>query len=90
MSITRTTVSIDSGLLDTAKQLAAEQNRTLGQLMAEALRSHMVNTASAPRQPVVLPTAGQGGVRPGVTLNSNAALFALLDDADEARWSSPM
>jgi len=89
MSITRTTISIDSRLLSTAKRVAVERRRTLGQLISEALRSHLVETAAPARGAVVLPTAGQGGVRPGIDLNRNADLFGLLDQEEAARWSSP-
>jgi len=91
MSITRTTISLDSGVLSTAKKLAAQQNRTLGQLMTEALQRHITDTRSdsQPHQ-VILPTSGHGGLRPGINLSSNTETFAILDEEDIARWSSQM
>ncbi len=90
MSITRTTISLDDSLLATARQLAAGENRTLGQFVAEALRHHIASRATTSPRAVTLPTSGQGGLKPGVNLNSNAAISDLLDDEDVTRWSSPM
>ncbi len=89
MSITRTTVSLDSGLLATAKHVADQQKRTLSQLVTEALQSLLAKSASVQPQKVVLPTSGHGGLRPGVNLNSNTELASLLDEGD-AQWSSRM
>ncbi|MCL2464281.1 MAG: type II toxin-antitoxin system VapB family antitoxin [Micrococcales bacterium] len=95
MSITRTTISIDAGLLATARRIAGERNRTLGQLVTEALQRHIVANAPSTPQRVVLPTAGMGGVRSGINLNSNAEMSAMLDSAmldeeDGTPWSSRM
>ena len=91
MSITRTTVAIDDGLLATAKHLAAERHHTLGDLVTAALQQHIADSL-VPRsdQPIVLPTSGRGGVRPGVNLSSNAEIAALLDEEDQGLWSSQM
>ena len=91
MSITRTTVALDSGVLGTAKKLATEQNLTLGQLITEALQRHIIDTSprNQPHQ-VILPTSGHGGLRPGINLNSNAEISAILDQEDIERWSSQM
>ena len=91
MSITRTTISIDSGMLNLAKRLAVQQDCTLGQLITEALQRYITDTASdrKPRQ-VTLPTSGRGGLRPGINLDSNAEISAILDEEDIARWSSQM
>ncbi|MCL2787460.1 MAG: hypothetical protein FWD59_03050 [Micrococcales bacterium] len=86
MSTTRTTVAIDSGLLSTAKDLATLRHQTLGVLIEESLRAHLVApTPSADDTP--LPTFKSGGLRPGIDPSSSADLFAILDDEDMARWS---
>ena len=87
MSITRTTVSLDSGLLGTVKDLAARQNRTLGEVFTEALQRHVSEATHQIPSRVILPTSGHGGLRPGVSLNSGAELSALLDEQDLSRWS---
>jgi len=92
MSITRTTISIDAGLLATAKQVAYERHLTLGQLIGKALQRLMVEapTVDAAVTPVMIRTSGRGGVRPGININSNAELFEMMDEEDMARWSSQM
>ncbi|MCL2653804.1 MAG: hypothetical protein FWD63_08480 [Propionibacteriaceae bacterium] len=94
MSITRTTISIDSGLLVTAKQVADERRQTLGQLLTRALQQYIVETTTADAAvtslPVMIRTSGRGGVRPGININSNAELFEMMDEEDMARWSSQM
>ncbi len=86
MSITRTTIAVDSGVLETAKQVAARQQRTLGQLVTEALQRQFAQGLSTERREVALPVAGSGGLRPGVNLNSNAELSAAMDEEDVNRW----
>jgi len=81
MSITRTTISIDEGLLKTAKNTARRNNQTLGQLIAEAVQRHIVDSVDPQGiRKIVLSTAGHGGVRPGVNISSNAELSELLDE----------
>ena len=74
------TISIDSGLLETVKQVAMQRGCTLGQFVTEALEHRLTEASSfeAPRA-VSLPTSGQGGLCPGVNLSSNAEISALLD-----------
>ena len=75
----RTTVRLDDRLLADAKRYAAQSGRTLTSLIDEGLREVLARGA-APRQtaPVELPTGG-GGLQPGVTLDSNAALLEVMD-----------
>lgn len=80
MSITRTTISIDEGLLETAKGIAAQRNLTLGQLITTAVQRQILDETEQSRPGKVhLTTSGHGGLRPGVNLNSNAELSELLD-----------
>ncbi|MCL2482146.1 MAG: hypothetical protein FWF43_01765 [Propionibacteriaceae bacterium] len=80
MHTMRTTITIDKGLLSTAKAAAARDNLTLGQLISDALQHHMADTAVLVNRRVTLPTTGRGGVRPGVNISSNSEIFDLLDD----------
>lgn len=75
----RTTLSIDSSLLERAKKRAAEREQTLGQYVEDAVRRDLVappHERSAP----TLPTFTRGtGMRPGLDPSSNRALFDALD-----------
>ena len=82
MSIMRTTVAIDDHLLASAKDEARARGLTLGRLMEEALRHELARRSeseSVPR-PAVPVFRGGGGVRPGVDISSNRALYEALDD----------
>jgi hypothetical protein len=76
----RTTVRLDDRLLADAKRYATQSGRTLTSLIDEGLREVLARGA-APRQaaPVELLTGGGGGLRPGVALDSNAALLEVMD-----------
>jgi hypothetical protein len=76
----RTTVSIADELLESAKRRAKERGKTLGALVEDALRRELaVNYESADRPPVPI-FRGGNGLRPGVDLTSNRALYELLDE----------
>ena len=76
----RTTVRLDDRLLADAKRHAAQSGRTLTSLIDEGLRDVLErHAAPSPTQPVELPTGGRGGLRSGVTLDSNAALLEVMD-----------
>ena len=74
----RTTVNIDDRLLQTAKDLAAARNQTLGSVVEDALRREMSRQrgATGPDLPVF---RGGNGPRPGVDLRSNRALEEFFD-----------
>jgi len=77
----RTTVNIDDALLAKARVLAAETGRSLGDVVDDALRSLLAMRERQPaRQPVVLPTYGGSGLRPGVDLEDKNALEEVMDD----------
>jgi hypothetical protein len=77
----RTTVRLDEALLSRAKAHAAREHRTLTSLVEEGLTLVLERPRREPRKRVVLPiSTADGGVRPGVDLNSNAALLDLLDE----------
>ncbi len=74
----RTTLAIDDQLLIAARQRARERGQTLGQVVEDALRSHLAGRGDA--APVPIPVfSGGGGPRPGVDLTSNRALREALD-----------
>ncbi len=78
----RTTVNIDARLLAEAKARAVARNRTLGEVVDDALRMLLVERAepAAARPPGVLPTDGGSGLQPGVDLEDREALAELLGD----------
>ena len=76
----RTTVRLDDRLLADAKRYAAQSGRTLTSLIDEGLREVLARgAASRQAAPVELSTGGSGGLKPGVTLDSNAALLEVMD-----------
>jgi len=79
----RTTVRLDEDLLREAKLLAAQERTTLTALLEQALREMLARKRQAHNRPrVALPTSEGWGLRPGVDLNSNAALLDLMDSPD--------
>lgn len=82
----RTTINIDDALLAEAKQVAARTGRSLTAVVEDALRESLRRRSSHVRQPVELPTFGEGGLQPGVDLDDSAALLDLMEqDASEPR-----
>jgi len=76
---------LDDDLLEAARRLAAESNRSLDRFVEDLLRSKI-----APREPVktdsnprIIPCFGEGGLQPGVNLDSNAELEDLMDGLSE-------
>ena len=83
----RTTVRLDDRLLTEAKRYAARSGRTLTSLINEGLRDVLDRRAApAPVGPVTAPTGGRGGLQPGVSIDSYAALLDVMDrDHDPTR-----
>lgn len=75
----RTTVSIDDQVLRVAKQRAADEGRTLGDLITESLRERLARRPTTGRGQYSAVTAGEGGPLPGVDVTSNASVRDLLD-----------
>lgn len=75
----RTTVAVDDHLLGAAKRRARERGQTLGQVVEDALRRELstLTAGPAPELPVF---RGGDGLRPGVDVGSNRALWELLDE----------
>jgi len=75
----RTTVSIDDDVLRTAKRRAADEGRTLGELITESLRERLARRPAAGRDRYAAVTSGEGGPLPGVDITNNAAVRDLMD-----------
>jgi hypothetical protein len=79
----RTTIRLDDDLLREAKAHALATDRTLTQVIEDALRETLARRRSAAeRPPVRLRTFKGSGVQPGVNLDSNAALLDLMDETE--------
>jgi len=74
----RTTVSIADPILTQAKDLARDRGQSLGQVIEQALRRELMATP-APVKRIELPTAGGGGVMPGVDLTSNRSMYEAME-----------
>lgn len=80
----RTTITIDDGLLETAKRRARERHTTLGKLIEDGLRREFAVIDEPPAAGPPLPVFHGGGLRPGIDPASNASLFDAAGDRDEA------
>jgi hypothetical protein len=78
----RTTVRLNDGLLNAAKQEAHRRGVTLTSLIESGLRRELASAKEArPRRRIVLPVSRMGGgAAPGLDLHSNAAVQAFLDE----------
>jgi predicted transcriptional regulator len=76
----RTTIRINDELLRKAKIKAAETDRSLTEVIEDALRKEIDNIGSnSETREVRIPTAGEGGVQPGVDLDDTSALLDRMD-----------
>jgi len=77
----RTTVRLDSALLELAKKEAAERNQTLTSLIEQGLRLVLARRQpGAQRERVMLPQSNaRGGVLPGVDLDDSASLLDIAE-----------
>lgn len=76
----RTTVRLPDDLMKAVKQHAVDTNRTLTDVIEEALRAALARGESdRVREPVRLPTYGSGGALLGVDLDDSASLLDLMD-----------
>jgi hypothetical protein len=81
----RTTVRLPPGLMAQAKKLARDTDRTLTQVIEDALRVAVGRKKLEPESRVVSFPIFQGdGVKSGVDLNNNAALLDLMEGRDSA------
>jgi hypothetical protein len=85
----RTTVSIDDDLLRQAKRAALESDRSLSDVVSEALREMLCRRSGEPEYRVELVTAGHGGrLVPGLDFSDNAAVRAALDEWDRRQLTA--
>lgn len=75
----RTTVSIDDEILRVAKRRAADEGRTLGELITESLRERLARRPATGRTRYAAVTSGVDGPLPGVDVTNNAAVRDLMD-----------
>ena len=82
----RTTVSLDGELLAMAKREALTQHRSLASLVEEALRQMLTGTAAVPKthRHANLPERGEGGLQPGIDLDSAADLLFVMEKLDDS------
>ena len=76
----RTTVSISDDLLAAANDRARSTGQTLGSVVEAALRRELAPPRPAGRRPDVPVFRGVQGVRPGIDLTSNQALYEAIDE----------
>jgi len=76
----RTTIRINDELLKKAKIKAAETDRSLTELIEDALRKEIdqVDAGAEPRR-ISIPTAGEGGVQPGVDLDDTSSVLDKME-----------
>ena len=85
----RTTVSIDDELLREAKRAALDSDRSLSDVVSEALRELFRRRPEGTEYRVELITAGHGGqVAPGLDFSDNAAVRAVLTEYDQRQLSA--
>jgi hypothetical protein len=75
----RTTLSIDTNLLRSAKKKAQQLGLTLGELVERALRRELERPARPTARPEIPVFRGGTGVRPGVDASSMRGLLEALD-----------
>lgn len=82
LDVMRTTITIEDRLLRQAKQQAAMENCTLGDVVNHALRSRLAEDLRSRKDRLEerpLKTYGGAGLQPGVDLSDSAALGELMD-----------
>ena len=84
----RTTVNIHDGLLETVKQRAKDEGKTLGDVIEEALQQFLLQASMPSESGPPLPVfEGDTGMMPGVDLTTNEGLYDVMyaeEDAEAA------
>lgn len=75
----RTTLTIDDQLYRSVKANAATRGATVSTVVEEALALYLARPAESPRLKE-LTVVGEGGPKPGIEINRNAEVRALLDE----------
>ena len=76
----RTTITIDDHLLAEVRRRAAELNRTVSQVIEDGVRESLMRQRDSGDRTFTVRTFDGGGTQPGVDLDDNVALLALMDD----------
>lgn len=75
----RTTIRLNDSLLKQVKRKALEQNKTFTAAVEEALATWVQGGSVKRRKRFRIPTAGSGGLLPGVDINNNADLLDRME-----------
>lgn len=76
----RTTINLPDRLYRELKRFAAEQGKTMTDVIQDAISETLLrNSQLPPKKSVVLPTFKGEGLLPGVDLDDNKALRDLID-----------
>jgi hypothetical protein len=78
----RTTIRIDDTLYRQVKARAAEQGRTVGKLIEDAVREAVKPRPRSTELLAPLPVFGGGGTLPGIDLTDNAALLDAMEEGE--------
>lgn len=76
----RTTLNLDPDLMRAAKELAVRSNKTLTEVIEDALRLAMGVRDAQPQTPKPDLVTSPGAPLPGVDLDDSAALLDLIED----------
>jgi Arc/MetJ-type ribon-helix-helix transcriptional regulator len=84
----RTTLTLDDHLFAQIRRIAAETNRSLSEVVEEALREALAGRASGAarrrRSPIRLPVCKGGKLLPGIDLDDSSALLDRMEGRDES------
>lgn len=78
----RTTIRIDDDLYRAVKERAARSGRTVSGVLEDAVRIGLAPQERAQASRFIVRPTGAGGLRPGIDLASNAAVYEALDDGE--------
>lgn len=78
----RTTVRLPDDLMRELKRVAAESDRTMTQVIEDALRATLAPREAPERREIELTIVDGRGLRPGVDLDDSRALRDLMDGLD--------
>ena len=71
----RTTIRLPDSLMREIRRVAAESDLTIAAVIENAIRQALARHGTpAKRRAIKLPTAGRGGLQPGVDLDDSALL----------------
>jgi len=76
----RTTIRLDDELYREVTARAARSGRTVPAVLEDAVRRGLAPAEQAPARRYSVRPTGQGGLRPGVTISSNAPVAEAMDD----------